>query len=179
MSTPLYSIRVQTVLPRGIVFALSPMAGDPAAEPLSDDFGLQLLLEAHDHAGRKPAAEHAALLDELRAIMMPCSLTLPMADPRATSILSSGRFGGRKLLSAIRAADNVRLSLERDYRAFCRAAQHYLYHAAVVEPSPSPHERGQDVALALAVRFPWLVGTLTPSGPWESTAFSFTEYATA
>ncbi|HSS01317.1 MAG TPA: hypothetical protein VLM79_29865 [Kofleriaceae bacterium] len=155
------------------------MAGDPAAEPLSEDFGLQLLLEAHHHAAHKPAAEHAAVLDALREVMMPSALTLPMADPRATAILSSGRLGGRKLLSAIRAADNVRLSLERDYRGFCRAAQHYLYHATVVESSPSPHERGDDVALALAVRFPWLVGTLTPSGPWESTAFSFTEYATA
>jgi hypothetical protein len=179
MSTPLYSVRVQTVLPRGIVFALSPMASDPAQERLSEDVGLQLLLEAHHRAAHKAAAEHAALLDALREVMMPRSLTLPMTDPRATRILSSGRLGGRRLLSAMQSAGNVQLSLERDYRSFCRAARHYLYHATVVESSPSPHERGHDVSLALAVRFPWLVGTLTPGDAWESTAFSFAEYATA
>jgi hypothetical protein len=179
MSTPLYSVTVRDVLPRGVVFALSPMAADPAQEVASDDFGLQLLLEAHRRAGRKPAAEQAAVLDQVYADMMPRSLTLPASDPCAAGIVASGRLGGRALLSVAEVGDQVCLRLERDYQAFRSAARHYVYHASVVETSPSATERGHDVTLALGVRFPWLVSALTPGVSWESTAFSFTEYATA
>jgi hypothetical protein len=178
MSTPLYSVYIRTVFTRGVVLRLSSMAADPTQEELTHDFGLQFLLEAHHQAGLKPEqAEDAAVLAELFSEMLPRTLTLPADAPAAERITSSGEHEGRKLLSSTRSDGQLVLSLERNYRAFLNAAQHYIYYVASVGASQLDDEGVSSVGLAVAGRFPWLFAALRPGMHWESTAFSFSMYS--
>jgi hypothetical protein len=178
MATPLYSAHISEVFSRAVVLGLSSMGADPAQEDLTHDLGLQLLLEAHHWGGLKPArAEDAAIFDKLYEEMFPRSLTLPADDPAAKRIASSGEYEGRKLLSSTPLAGQIVFSLERNYRAFSSAAQHYIYYVEPVGTSPAAGENGGSVTLAIAGRFPWLFSALRPGLLWESTVFSFAMYA--
>jgi hypothetical protein len=68
--------------------------------------------------------------------------------------------------------DGLYRQVGTDRQVFCASARHYVYYVLVVATSPSPDERGHDVRLAVAVRFPWLVGALAPGVFWESAAYS-------
>lgn len=178
MATPLYSAQILEVFPRAVVLGLSAMSADPAQEEWTHDLGLQLLLEAHRWAGLKPAlAEGAEVFDELYEAMLPRSLTLPADDPVAERIASSGEYEGRKLLSSAPSAGQIVFHLERSYRTFSNAAQHYIYYMEPVETPRVADETGSSVTLEIAGRFPWLFSALRPGMLWESTVFSFAPYA--
>lgn len=179
MATPLYSIYVRTVFPRGVVFELSAMGADPTQEDPTNDFALQLLLEARHQAGLTPAQAtiDTEILDELYKEMLPCSLTLPTGDPAVEHATTSGEQEGRKLLSVESSDGGIVLHLERNYRAFCNAAQHYIYYVMPTETSRASDEEGSGLVLAIAGRFPWLFSVLRPGMHWESTAYSFAMYA--
>src|SRR5262249_23743437 len=147
-------------------------------EELTNDFGLQLLLEAHHQAGVKPPlARDAKVFDELYREMLPRSLSLSPDDPVAKRIIESGEHEGRKLLDSLPSGGRLGFSLERNYRAFCGAAQHYIYYVVSVNISRTADGDGSSAILAIAGRLPWLFTALRPGMLWESTAFSFAMYA--
>lgn len=61
-----------------------------------------------------------------------------------------------------------------NFRAFCNAAQYYVYYVAIVNSAPAEDGSGRtSLSLAIGSRLPWLVDSLRPGMLWESAAYSF------
>jgi hypothetical protein len=174
VATPLYSVYVRQSFPRAIKLAISAMAADPVSATWTLDLGLQLLLEAHRESGcTSVGAEEQAILDQLVEHMLPRSLA---QDPLAERIMLARRHDGRRLLGDELENGTRVFHLDRNYRAFCHAADHYIYCTEPETDASLEAQRGS-VSLVVVGRFRWLFSSIRPGLSWESTAFSFAMYA--
>jgi hypothetical protein len=190
MSTPLFSVHVWEVFPRAALFDVTPMASNIIEEELTNDFGLQLLLEGYqrykvNHVVEEAIPQQLNILEELYKQMLPCSITLPENDPNVPDIMSSRQCDGRQVLSITHLDNGIQLELERNYTGFCNAAEYYIYY---MSPVTTDYDRESDgkgdtleevpssLRVAIVGKYPWLISFLQKGMLWESAAYSFSRY---